>query len=71
MKNDCFYAHSANAVGAWHPRSEHLDSVGGLARTFAGLAPWCEEAGLAGEQHDLGKYGDRFQRRPGGAGFRT
>ncbi|WP_200331136.1 CRISPR-associated endonuclease Cas3'' [Thiocystis violacea] len=41
----------------------HLESVGRLARTFAGPAPWCEEARLAGEQHDLGKYGDRFQRR--------
>jgi CRISPR-associated helicase Cas3/CRISPR-associated endonuclease Cas3-HD len=27
------------------------------------LAPWREEAGLAGDQHDLGKYGDRFQAR--------
>ncbi|AUB82865.1 CRISPR-associated endonuclease Cas3'' [Candidatus Thiodictyon syntrophicum] len=63
MKDDCFYAHSANAAGAWHRLSEHLESVGRQARTFAGAAPWREEAGLAGGQHDLGKYGDRFRRR--------
>lgn len=57
------YAHSANGVGAWHPLREHLASVGRLARIFAGPAHWRDEAGLAGEQHDLGKYGDRFQLR--------
>lgn len=63
MKDARFYAHSANTAGEWHPLSEHLKSVGGQARTFAGTAPWREEAGLAGYQHDLGKYGDRFQAR--------
>jgi CRISPR-associated endonuclease/helicase Cas3 len=63
MHNHCFHAHSANAADAWHPLREHLTSVGRLARTFAGCAPWREEACLAGEQHDLGKYGDRFQAR--------
>ncbi len=63
MKDDCCYAHSANHSGDWHPLSAHLRSVGDLAQTFAGLAPWREEAGLAGAQHDIGKYGDRFQAR--------
>lgn len=34
-----------------------------LARAFAGLAPWREEAGLAGGRHDLGKHRDRRRRR--------
>ena len=63
MTDDCFYAHSANGAGAWHPLSEHLKSVGRQARAFAAAAPWRDEAGLAGDQHDLGKYGDRFQER--------
>ncbi|WP_296810074.1 CRISPR-associated endonuclease Cas3'' [Thiocapsa sp.] len=63
MTDDCFYAHSANASGAWHLLSAHLKEVGRLARIHAGSAPWREEAGLAGDQHDLGKYGDRFQAR--------
>lgn len=63
VKDICCYAHSANHSGKWHSLSAHLRSVGDLARTFAGLAPWREEARLAGAQHDLGKYGDRFQAR--------
>jgi len=63
VKDACFYAHSANAAGEWHHLCEHLKSVGDQARTFAGTAPWHDEAGLAGYQHDLGKYGDRFQAR--------
>ncbi|EXJ15090.1 CRISPR-associated endonuclease Cas3'' [Imhoffiella purpurea] len=58
-----FHAHSANAFGTWHRLNEHLTSAGRLARSFAGSAPWRDEAGLAGELHDLGKYGERFQRR--------
>ncbi|MEY6434161.1 CRISPR-associated endonuclease Cas3'' [Thioalkalicoccus limnaeus] len=63
MKDDCYYAHSANHAGIWHALGDHLTSVGELARTFAGFAPWREEARLAGEQHDLGKYALRFQAR--------
>lgn len=63
MNDAAYYAHSANRNGDWHPLGTHLRSVGDLARTFAGLAPWREEAGLGGEMHDLGKYGDRFQAR--------
>ena len=63
LNDDCFYAHSANRVGDWHRLSEHLKTVGRLTRAFAGYAPWREEAALAGEMHDLGKYGDRFKAR--------
>lgn len=63
MESDSFHAHSANRAGAWHPLSEHLESVGRLALAFAGSAPWSGEAALAGRLHDLGKYGERFQRR--------
>lgn len=58
-----YYAHSANAIGNWHPLAVHLASVAGLAEGFAGKAAWKEEAKLAGLLHDLGKYADRFQQR--------
>ena len=57
------YAHSANACGKWHLLRDHLVAVGRLASGFAGNMPWAEEAMLAGQLHDLGKYGDRFQAR--------
>lgn len=63
MESDSFHAHSANRAGVWHPLSEHLESVGRLALAFAGPALWSGEAALAGRLHDLGKYGERFQRR--------
>ena len=63
MSGDGLHAHSANKAGAWHPLSEHLESVGRLSLAFAGPAPWSGEAALAGRLHDLGKYGERFQRR--------
>lgn len=58
-----YYAHSSNSVGALHRLSDHLESVSALAERFASIAPWKDEAGLAGALHDLGKYGDRFQAR--------
>lgn len=58
-----FYAHSENEVGNWHPLKAHLSSVSKLAGEFAGDWLGSEEAELAGLLHDLGKYGDRFQRR--------
>lgn len=63
MDGKVYYAHSANPAGDWHPLTDHLRSVGGIARAFAGAAPWSEEADLAGRTHDIGKYGDDFQRR--------
>lgn len=58
-----FHAHSANAVGIWHPLFDHLTSVSSLAREFAATTPWADEARLSGLLHDLGKYGDLFQAR--------
>uniref|UniRef100_E6PG15 Metal dependent phosphohydrolase n=1 Tax=mine drainage metagenome TaxID=410659 RepID=E6PG15_9ZZZZ len=60
---ETYFAHSANGAGLWHPLAEHLRSVGDLAGGFASGARWRDEARLAGLLHDLGKYGDRFQRR--------
>ncbi len=58
-----FHAHSANAVGIWHPLFDHLTSVSRLAREFASATPWADEACLSGLLHDIGKYGDLFQAR--------
>ena len=58
-----FYAHSGNAAGKWHLLKEHLQSVGILARNFAQETGWADEAALAGQVHDLGKYANRFQER--------
>lgn len=63
MQGRSYWAHSANSAGDWHPLSDHLQSVGRMAREFAARAPWCDEAGLAGMAHDIGKYGEDFQRR--------
>ena len=56
-------AHSANTAGQTHALRDHLSAVGDLAGRFAGAASWREEAQLAGQWHDLGKYGERFQAR--------
>ena len=56
-------AHSANTAGQTHALRDHLSAVGDLAARFAGDASWKEEAQLAGQWHDLGKYGERFQAR--------
>ena len=58
-----FYAHSANPHGHWHPLVQHLKGVGALARSFGEPLGMAEAAALAGYLHDLGKYGERFQRR--------
>lgn len=63
MSKADFYAHSANDAQAWHRLKDHLASVGQLSAQFAGSADWRDEARFAGEAHDLGKYGDRFQAR--------
>ncbi|MCE5361465.1 MAG: CRISPR-associated endonuclease Cas3'', partial [Acidithiobacillus sp.] len=61
--NSPYFAHSANTAGRWHRLPEHLSAVGNLAAEFSDNFPWCEEAKLAGLLHDLGKYGDLFQKR--------
>lgn len=58
-----FMAHSAAEVGPWHPLKEHLGAVAGLAAGFAAPFHAQQEAHLAGLLHDLGKYGDLFQKR--------
>jgi CRISPR-associated endonuclease/helicase Cas3 len=58
-----FYAHSANVKGAWDPLPKHLRAVATLAARNAARFDAEEEARLAGLLHDLGKYGDAFQRR--------
>jgi CRISPR-associated endonuclease/helicase Cas3 len=64
---ETYYAHSPDSQGRWHPLAEHLRSVAQCAAAMAGDWPWAEEARLAGLLHDLGKYGDPFQRRLRGA----
>lgn len=58
-----YFAHSEDAHGRKHPLCEHLTSVAAIAQAFAGSRPWRDEAGFAGLAHDVGKYGDLFQRR--------
>lgn len=60
---DLFYAHSANTEGDKHLLATHLDSVAEIAVNFASAASWTDEAFLAGQFHDLGKYADLFQAR--------
>ena len=57
------HAHSPDSHGRWHPLAQHLRSVAESALVMAERWPWAEEARLAGLLHDLGKYGDLFQRR--------
>ena len=59
-----YYAHSENEAGRKHSLSRHLRSVTELAVTHvAGASKVKSEVALAGLLHDLGKYGDLFQRR--------
>lgn len=58
-----FFAHSSNAEGERHRLRDHLAAVADLAEKHSATTPWAEEARLAGLLHDLGKYGDAFQRR--------
>ncbi|RMF90415.1 MAG: CRISPR-associated endonuclease Cas3'', partial [Planctomycetota bacterium] len=58
-----YWAHSENDAGVRETLAEHLREVARLAGEFAeafGAGPQAEAAGLL---HDLGKYGERFQRR--------
>lgn len=58
-----FWAHSKNTHGRLHALAEHLSSVGRLAKDFAFAPGLRYEAELTGLLHDIGKYGDLFQKR--------
>ena len=59
-----FLAHTGpSASGKPEPLRTHLQDVGRRAGEFAGPFEAAGEAWIAGLLHDLGKYGDLFQRR--------
>ena len=63
MERNLFYAHSAENPARWETVAEHLALVANRAADFAAPFGAAEEARAAGLLHDLGKYGDLFQRR--------
>ncbi|MFC1836562.1 CRISPR-associated endonuclease Cas3'' [Thermodesulfobacteriota bacterium] len=58
-----YLGHSENRFGRVDLLRDHLHDVSVLASEFATAFGAEEEAGLAGMLHDLGKYGELFQRR--------
>ncbi len=58
-----FYAHSAPQSGTGQLLHEHLRQVAKFAKQFADAFGSGDEAHLAGLLHDLGKYGELFQKR--------
>jgi CRISPR-associated endonuclease/helicase Cas3 len=56
-------AHSANRSGRTEPLIKHLVAVAERAANYAVIFGASDEARFAGLLHDLGKYGDLFQRR--------
>jgi hypothetical protein len=64
-----YFAHSENDEGVRNPLHAHLTGVGNRARNFADIFETGDSAYLAGLLHDLGKYGDLFQRRLNGAAY--
>ena len=58
-----YLAHSENAQGQPDPLCLHLTRVADRAAQFAAPFGAEDEARLAGLLHDIGKYGDLFQRR--------
>jgi CRISPR-associated endonuclease/helicase Cas3 len=61
--NQKYLAHSANDFGQVDTVRDHLLSVAHRAAEFASAFDAQDEAFLTGLLHDLGKYGDLFQRR--------
>lgn len=62
MIQKTYYAHSENKAGQRHLLKEHLSGVAEKAQAY--LQDWhAAEGHLAGLLHDLGKYGDLFQKR--------
>jgi CRISPR-associated endonuclease/helicase Cas3 len=58
-----YLAHSMSRLGHIDPVRDHLSRVGDRAAQYAGAFGAGDEARAAGLLHDLGKYGDLFQRR--------
>lgn len=63
-----FFAHTTKDSRPWEPLHEHLRLVAERARRHAAVFGAGDEAYLAGLLHDLGKYGELFQRRLEGHG---
>jgi len=63
MGKDRFYAHTADPEGCWEPLARHLAAVAERAAQFLASAGRADSGRAAGLLHDLGKYGDAFQRR--------
>ena len=63
-----YLAHSANEQDNVDPLRVHLQDVAHRAAEYAEAFGTSEEAMIAGLLHDLGKYGDLFQRRLEGKG---
>jgi CRISPR-associated endonuclease/helicase Cas3 len=62
-KRAVYFAHSKNDEGICNPLSKHLAEVAERAKAFAAVFGAGDTAQLAGLLHDLGKYGELFQRR--------
>ncbi|MDW8426460.1 MAG: CRISPR-associated endonuclease Cas3'', partial [Meiothermus sp.] len=58
-----YWAHSHKDRSRWQPMREHALQVARMAQEKAASFGESEKAHLAGLLHDLGKYGDLFQRR--------
>lgn len=62
-QGDTYYAHSENRGGRAEPLREHLSLVADRARGYADVFGRGRDGYLAGLLHDIGKYGDLFQKR--------
>ncbi|PZA07706.1 MULTISPECIES: CRISPR-associated endonuclease Cas3'' [unclassified Meiothermus] len=58
-----YWAHTHPDPSRWQPLREHLGRVAELAAARARAFGEAEKGWLAGRLHDVGKYGDLFQRR--------
>lgn len=65
MSTRRYYAHTKKGrpPDEWEPLHEHLHEVARLAEEFGRWLGCPDEAQTAGLLHDIGKYGDLFQRR--------
>ncbi|WP_027883014.1 CRISPR-associated endonuclease Cas3'' [Meiothermus rufus] len=63
MKPKTYWAHSHKDPLRWQPLKEHLEAVARLAAHKAQAFGEAKRARQAGLLHDLGKYGEAFQRR--------